>query len=474
MKVLKFKCELLSDIILNQKFATEGSNQTLDFIPGNNFLGIVAGKLYGSADTWTIFHSGRVRFGDAHPAHDNHRTLRVPASFYIPKLQQKDKDENKEYYIHHLIPNLQSEELLKKQLKQCRSGFYDFMGKESVQVKVHTDFAIKSAYDSEKRLSKDEQMYGYQCISKGLTYFFSVELDDESLDTTIVDALIGIKRIGRSRSAQYGLVNISEAIFEEPVSGIQTDELIVYADGRLIILDEYGIPTCQPTAEQLGLNGGTILWEKSQVRTFRYSPYNYKRKCFDTDRYGLEKGSVLVIKWSGNVQSLPSYLGSFQNEGFGKVLYNPAFLEAEDTGKALYRPCSAVENVKKVESVLYRSSLLDFLIRKKTVNDIVLESYKKVNEWIGVNAGLFKDKTFASQWGQIRNIAMKGDSKEEIYNDIKTYLSHGVAEEKWRERRRMKVLLDFIHNKLSDNNTKIVMVNLAAEMAKKCREGGKK
>ena len=147
MKVLKFKCELLSDVILNQKFATEGPNQTLDFIPGNNFLGIVAGKLYGAADTWTIFHSGRVRFGDAHPAHNNHRTVRIPASFYIPKLQQKDRDEKKEYYIHHLTPDLQSEELLKKQLKQCRSGFYDFMEKKSVQVKVHTDFGIKSAYD---------------------------------------------------------------------------------------------------------------------------------------------------------------------------------------------------------------------------------------------------------------------------------------------------------------------------------------
>ncbi len=474
MKVLKFKCELLSDVILNQKFATEGPNQTLDFIPGNNFLGIVAGKLYGAADTWTIFHSGRVRFGDAHPAHNNHRTVRIPASFYIPKLQQKDRDEKKEYYIHHLTPDLQSEELLKKQLKQCRSGFYDFMEKKSVQVKVHTDFAIKSAYDSEKRRSKDEQMYGYQSISKGLTYLFSIEIDDDSLEKTIVDALTGIQRIGRSRSAQYGLVDISETVFEEPVSGKQTNELVIYADGRLIILDEYGIPTCQPTAEQLGLNGGTILWGKSQIRTFRYSPYNYKRKCFDTDRYGLEKGSVLVIRWNGNVQSLPSYLGSYQNEGFGKVLYNPVFLEAEGTGKALYRPCSTEENVKKVKPSPYKSPLLDYLIRKKVVNDIVLESYKKVNEWIVINAGLFKNKAFASQWGQIRNIAMKGDSKGEIYNNIKVYLSHGVAEEKWRERRRKKVLLDFIEKELSDNNTQIIMVNLAAEMAKKCREGGKK
>lgn len=474
MKVLKFKCELLSDVILNQKFSTEGPNQTLDFIPGNNFLGIVAGKLYGSANTWTIFHSGKVRFGDAHPANGKNRTLRVPASFYIPKLQQKEKDENKECYVHHLIPNLQSGDLLKKQLKQCRTGFYDFTNQNAVQVKVNTDFAIKSAYDKEKRRSKDEQMFGYQCISKGMTYFFSIEIDNDDLEDEVTSALTGIQRIGRSRSAQYGLVNISRTDFEEPVSSIEeTTELIIYADGRLIFLDEYGMPTYRPTADLLGLKGGEICWEKSQIRTFHYSPYNYKRKCFDTDRCGIEKGSVLVVKWNGNLETLPTYIGQYKNEGFGKVIYNPVFLKATKEGLAEYKPCSPIEKEYAEEIVECQSPLLNYLTRKKAVNEIVLDSYNKVNEWIGDNAKLFKDKAFASQWGNIRNIAMKGNSRKEIYRDIMAYLSHGVAEEKWKERRRKNVLESFIKT-LSDDEAQIVLVNLAAEMAKKCREGGKK
>ena len=240
MKKMKFKCELLSDIILNQKFATEGPNQTLDFIPGNNFLGIVAGKLYGTEDTWNIFHSGKVRFGDAHPANGKNRTIRIPASFYLPKLQQKESDEKKEYYIHHLIPDLQSVDLLKKQLKQCRTGFYDFTQKQANQVKVDTGFAIKSAYDRDKRRSKDEQMYGYQCISKGLTYFFSVEIDDESLENKIREALTGIKRVGRSRSAQYGLVDISLAEYNEPVSSEkQSDE---FESGSPVFISNFPTP----------------------------------------------------------------------------------------------------------------------------------------------------------------------------------------------------------------------------------------
>ena len=50
MKTLKFKCTLLTDVILNQKSTSEGANQTLDFIPGNVFLGIAAGKLYAGLE----------------------------------------------------------------------------------------------------------------------------------------------------------------------------------------------------------------------------------------------------------------------------------------------------------------------------------------------------------------------------------------------------------------------------------------
>ena len=48
MKEIFFKCTLVSDIVLNSKLATEGNMTTLDFIPGSNFLGIVAGKIYNS------------------------------------------------------------------------------------------------------------------------------------------------------------------------------------------------------------------------------------------------------------------------------------------------------------------------------------------------------------------------------------------------------------------------------------------
>ena len=340
MMRLKFKCELLTDVILNQKAASEGANQTLDFIPGSNFLGIVADKIYKarSKESLEIFHSGKVRFGDAHPANGENRALRIPAVLYFPKGQS---EKERQHYVHHEIANPSSGELRKIQLKQERSGYADFTGVlaeggTAMRFKVDTVFAIKSAYDRIHRRSQNEQMFGYQSMGKGMVYYFTVEIDDELLAyaNSIKDALEGVKRVGRSRSAQYGLVNIKEYDgFKEVQSGTAREDnlLIIYAESRLIFLDNDGQPTYQPSFGQLvgrketGKDEEKILWGKSQLRTFQYAPYNYQRRCFDTDRCGIEKGSVIVIQLKDKVDisGLPTHLGSYLNEGFGKVIYNP-------------------------------------------------------------------------------------------------------------------------------------------------------
>ena len=96
MTTLKFKCHLDSNVVLNQSAATEGSNSTLDFIPGNVFLGIVARHYdeFGN-DALEVFHSGKVRFGDAHPVpvgYAGKRSLHVPASLFYPKLKSASEE----------------------------------------------------------------------------------------------------------------------------------------------------------------------------------------------------------------------------------------------------------------------------------------------------------------------------------------------------------------------------------------------
>ena len=475
MKTLKFKCTLLSDVILNQKAATEGPNKTLDFIPGSCFLGIVASeynKFEKEGNAMEIFHSGKVRFGDAHPSNGVVRGLKIPASMFYPKL----KPEGFKYYIHHAIPEekLESPEFKEMQLKQCRNGFYTFVGDKAIEVKTETNFAIKSAYDKEKRRSKDEQMYGYESLQKGLELLFEVQVvDNDDLAKDIKDALVGKKRVGRSRTAQYGLVDITETDYDDvKCEKLDNNTVTVYADGRLIFLDKYGLPTFRPTEEQLGLpKDSQILWDKSQIRTFQYAPWNYKRQCFDVDRCGIEKGSVFVVQVpnSVNLDLKPQYVGSYNNEGFGKVIYNPEFLKAKEDGQAIYIIDDNVEDSSEPEKKpLSGSSLLDYIQKQQSEEKKDNDIYSTVNKWVNDNKAAFQGKEkFASQWGAIRGIAMATKEDSKIKENVMTYIGHGVKSSDWDGNRR-KRLEEFMNE--NEKNIREALVNLAAEMAKKCRK----
>lgn len=472
-KTLKFKCTLVSDLVLSQTSSSEGNQKTLDFIPGNNFLGIVASKLYkdSSAESLELFHSGKVRFGDAHPSADGIRGLKVPASMYYPKLGSACE----ECYIHHLTDH-DSPAIKAKQLKQCREGFYAFDETEGKSVDVQKSFTIKSAYDSKNRRSEDGRMFGYECLSKGLTMYFEVETDlDDNINQQIIVALCGKRHVGHSRSAEFGLVNIELLEYKEIGSSAisdANDEVTVYADGRLIFFDENGEPTYQPSADNLGIVGGTVDWAKSQVRTFQYAPWNGKRHTYKAERCGIEKGSVFVVKLNGaSCPGRSQYVGCYKNEGFGKVIYNSAFLKgsADEQGKALYtltkdEPNNATEpNVSKPDS-----PLIDFLLSRQQKEESNQTVYQIVQEAVAEFEPFFKKGTFASQWGSIRSIAMITSDSQTIIDDIDSYLSHGVAKEKWEERGRKKRLDEFM-NKNVDNDLQSIMINLASEMAKKCK-----
>ncbi|GHT29225.1 hypothetical protein AGMMS49574_05360 [Bacteroidia bacterium] len=487
MKTLYFKCKLLTDIVLNQRAATEGNQESLDFIPGNNFLGIVAGQLYGTLkpeESLLLFHSGKVRFGDAHPEKDNKRALRIPASFYKAKL---DKDEYKgNLHVAHEVTNPDEQAYKDFQPKQCRTGFYIFENEQIKEEKVKKSFAIKSAYDRRYRRSEDEKMYGYESLQAGSSWLFEVAMDDDVAEQSgqIKKALTGTKRIGRSRTAQYGLAKIEDITGKyNPMNHFypvdEGSNILVYADARLIFLDEYSLPTFQPTAKDLGFEGGEIIWSKSQIRTFQYAPWNLKRHTRDTDRCGIEKGSVFFVRYNELVSqstTLNEWVGSYQNEGFGKVIYNPIFLQVEQgtNGKAKYNlvePDKEVEQEKVSSNDPLFSYLLEQQGKKKSEQDIL----KKVNEFVAKNKDKYTKVNFASQWGTIRSIAMRYKTKDEIMCELFTkktnngkddaYLTHGVAKDKWDERSRRKDFKTFIES-FPDKEIQSALINLASEMAK--------
>lgn len=508
MKRMKFECILLSDIVLNQGPSSMGNQKSLDFIPGGCFLGIVAAELYGKGiiNDLDVFHSGKVRFGDAHPALNGIRGLKVPAAMYYPKL----KKPSEELYIHHCIEN---QEVLKNlQLKQCREGFYAFGNKLGKHIDTHKGFIIKSAYDSDKRRSEDGLMFGYESLSKGLTLYFEIESDlDDETNELIVDALTdnakkedapsnrnGKRFIGHSKTAEYGRVIIKKLNVNKEyddvtsnatpvtikVGGKEEKCVVIYADARLIFLNENGEPTCQPSVNSLlGKKGkdevGDIVWEKSQIRTFQYAPWNGKRQSYDTDRCGVEKGSVFVVRLKDGVDcpTESQYVGCYKNEGFGKVIYNPEFLtcKAGKNGDAEYR----LENLPKPQkptpkNITPDTDLLKYLVAKQKTSTSKKTTYSIVEEEVEILAPLFSKGQFASQWSSIRSLAMITPDGNQLKEVVEAFLSHGVAEAKWGEMGRKKALDSFMQKLLDDqnyrDNIQDIMINLASEMAKICTE----
>ncbi|MBQ1872898.1 MAG: hypothetical protein II152_03960 [Succinivibrionaceae bacterium] len=487
MEKLQFRCTLLSDVVLSASPATQGGGRTLDFIPGNAFLGMAAASLYKKEDehTWLLFHSSHVRFGDAHPSRDGIRGLHIPAAIYYPKYprQQKPGDGTEHYVIYRT--DTDDADIRKMQLKQCRSGYFVFDDEKRIASPVRAEkaAAIKSAYDSVHRRSKDEQMFTYQALRKGLVMYFGIELDDDAAGFAgeLRKALCGVRHAGRSRSAEYGQVQIEEASFREPSSrggaSGEEREVAVYADGRLIFLDRNGRPTFQPTAGDLGFPGGEICWDKSQIRSFQYAPWNYRRQAFGNDRCGIEKGSVIVVRTS---LPLPEngYVGSYRNEGFGKVLYDPRFLESADDGHSVYEfsEDAPEDNGKPAERPAPASGKASPLLRylREHGRAAARESsvLSAVNSFVEESGSLFTQggEAFASQWGTIRNIAMCTGDSLALYGQVNDYLTHGVAREKWEDRGRLQSLRRFMEQDkgLPKDNLQELLVNLSSEMAKIC------
>lgn len=509
MNSIKFRCTLLSDVILNSNSGTKEKQATLDFIPGNVFLGIVAGKLYNklsASDSMKIFHRGKVRFGDAHLLCGNIRTLKIPAALYYKKGEKLTGDGAYVMYKWKDVGDAQP--------KQCRNGFYAF-SENNRCTKVDTDknksIAIKSAYDRDSRSSKDEAMYSYESLNKGLRFGFEIEYDD-TVDTELIsqirEALVGKRHIGHSKTAQYGLVDIEAVAFEDVLSGSTAHGdgiATAYADSRLIFIDECGTPTFQPSAQDLGFGtDATIDWSKSQIRTFQYAPWNAKRHSPDTDRYGIEKGSVFVVNLNGtDSPKVSKYVGYYNCEGFGKVIYNPSFLQSDPEGKSILKfrnfdeskyghlnnaastddttssdgiKCSSNGNCSSTGKHQFENSLNKALIKKvKSLAEGKTDTYEIVNKFVRENAKEFKagGERFASQWGYIRKLAGSckdpSDFRDKLFNKDTGYLSHGVAEEKWRYKKQL--LENFINKaEITEQNWREIMINLSSEMSKECKK----
>lgn len=478
MRRLTFKCVFKTDVVLNATTATEGNQTSLDYIPGANFLGIVAKKYSHFAEkggAYDIFHSGKVRFGDAHVAVDGLRSFKAPLVWFRPKGEKTDKTITVEFALSEEQRHRNREKGV--QLKQEREGFFVIKDNELRRVEIAKSFALKSAQDRKTRRSAEGQIFGYESIASGTEWIFFLELDSEMevYSDALVEALVGTHRLGRSRSAEYGLITI-EQIEIRSTGKERCEGLLIYSDSNLCFFDESGSPTYRPTAKQLGFDGMEIRWEKSQIRTYSYAPWNQKRYNRDADRYCISKGSVFVLE--GIVPDRFSEhftVGDYTNEGFGQVVINPEFLKFDPlTGVLRYRMGDKINSAFNINTLNVKESeidrnLLQYLKRKRDDYYEASGILNEVADFKRENTRIYRGIS-NSQWGNIRSIATRSATHDELikllFEKGTGYLTHGIATDNWKDDK-----IDVLKAKLKEVDSKKYSsreftILLAAEMAK--------
>lgn len=440
MKKLCFKVTALSNLVIKASSNNEGNIRYLDFLPGSIFLGVVAKNFDKFQNPFEIFFSSKVKFLDANPLYNGNITYKIPLSFYHEKLDNK-----KVYNFHFLDKNDFNKDGKLQQFKQIRNGYID---KNLNKKDINFSYNQKTAIDYKKGRAKESQMFGYKSIDKGEEFYFEI-LIDESIskeDINLIDKfLVGEKNIGKSKSAEYSKIKIEKTSEKESIKTIKKDKIYIYFKSRAVLFDEEGNPTYDVKYAFNKNIRNKIDYEKSNIRTSSYMPYNYVRRGYDSERFVIEKGSVVVL--NGNFE-IDNFVGAFNNEGFGEILVNPEFLTKKDI---ILKDEKTKEENEKIET-----NLSKFLTKRKENLNEDIQIINEVKEFKNQYKNFYK-KISNSQWGNIRRIAKSFD---DFIEEIEKFINKGVK--KW-DKYQADALIKAIKN--SQNSKKFVIL-LATEMAK--------
>jgi len=447
-----YKCKFLSDVVLQASSNTQGNVQLADSIAGSNFLGMVAGGYNEfKKKAFRVFHSGDVRFGDGHIAVNGKESYKVPLSYFNLKIGEG-------LYNRIHLSDDEEQELRdeRKQLKQIRSGF---MNSDAKYCKPSYNYSQKSKHSKKYRRSEDEGMFGYSALKKDTEWFFKVVYKDDTLVEDIEKFLLGRKRLGKSKSSQYGQVFIEPVANRDKVEIFtpSDDYTYLYLNSRVALVDAFGNPALTPTLENLGLESGKIDWGKTQIKSSTYHPYNYTRQTKEYTRVVLDKGGVIVLTGVSDAdkEKIEQGLGAYLSEGFGEIIVNPIFLE---TKYPLLEEVNAKLNFDKDSSKIDKV-LVSFLKNREEEEEDKFAVASEVQKIYKSLMGASK-----SQWGEIRSMASMVNTKAELLTNIENFITNGVAKKQWEGN---KLLFE-----IQKSNTPIAFTKLVAKICREHTKGG--
>lgn len=468
MKQQIFEIDLKQPVIISQQAATVGAHQSLDYIAGSALLGLAAAKLYAElspADAFKVFHSGYVQFLDALPILNDEIAYPVPLNLHAFKAEKYTEDQ--QILAKHVF-DVSAIDLQGKQPVQLRGFYVTASGKKVTPSKQQT---LKTAIDQKQNRAAESQLFGYEALNAGQKFRFALQADDsisEEIWQKLIKRFNGTAHLGRSRSAQFGRVEIQavKACYVQQ-SALNSNQLTL-----LLLSDLYlhhsventsepkpkklGENTLMPTPENLGLPQGTkLLTDKSFMRSRRYSTYNAYRKHYDKERQVITRGSVLRYQLPDSFtdykqleQKLSQGLGLYTENGLGQVWINPPLLsdthpqwthivETKEINKKLVEAPRSI----LIETLQRRSAKVQFgteprRIAERIFNELCekvkfARQYHAMSKGVAFDLGKIPSRT---QFGRFKKLANqnRNDSKNlwrELTNPINGMLNISSEQE---------------------------------------------
>jgi CRISPR-associated protein Csx10 len=313
-----FTVHLVDDLVLSARAATTGTHRGLSVIPSSTLAGLLASKALGSAsfssvDAFELLHGGAMRVSSAWPlAPSGEPAFPVPLSLHRVKGAGGPASN-----FATRVPDRAV------QYQQLRSTFVTPQGHES---RPGHGAVAKSAIDRARGSAAEGQLFAYQTLRAGQTFIFCLDAADGAGQEFADQFIIGRNRLGRSRGAEFGRVEI------EPVSAPAIAQsapeprgtVFVWVCSEIHLRDPVGNPRTELIASDFGLGDAELDAHHSFIRVRRFSPYVQIHGVRDVERVVIEGGSVASFKLRNPqvVQSslVPSGLGG------GLAYVNPPLL----------------------------------------------------------------------------------------------------------------------------------------------------
>lgn len=460
MRMTHLEITLIDDVVLSAHSATVGAHESLSYIPGATLLGVAARKLYRTLnldDSFTAFHSGKIRFCNGLPMIGEMRTSPMPLAFHLgksdlQKAMQLGNGVNASTQLDaYNLARLNTPENI--QLKAIREGYIDTSGKRISPLKT---YRMKTAINAVERRAAEGQLFGYQALAARQRFGAMIAADDsidDFLFKRVTESVCGLISIGRSRSAEYGRVYIElRKPFNVFPIRYDTSTLVLLAISDLALVNHAGQPTLTPSGQAFGLSGARVDFAKSFIRTRSYSPYNAKRCAHDVERHVITQGSVITLNGhfsDSEITQLDSGVGIHREAGLGEVLVNPEFLAEKrvsisyvaavegvteksiPTGTKASKQCEAFITWLRGRVVGTDTELAAGFVVAKTWCRLLADHQVSARRYLGTPAGGFIGPS-ASQWGVVYHLSKNASDFVQLRKKLRDTIKESA--EGWQEK----------------------------------------